>query len=120
VTDRFDLSTEAYQVAGRGLPRQAVLDANRLATGDLRPDLTLVLDVPTSVGAARRAADGKVPDRMEREAQDLHERVAGAFARATGPTIVHLDATGQPDTVAAAALEAVRSRFGETFAWSKG
>lgn len=120
VSDRFELSTEAYQVAGRGLPREAVLEANRLATGGLKPDLVVVLDVPASVGAARRAAAGKTPDRMEREARDLHERVASAFAGATGANVVHLDATGDPATVAAEAWRVVVARLGETFGLPQG
>ncbi|MFL5506396.1 MAG: dTMP kinase, partial [Gemmatimonadales bacterium] len=42
LADRFELSTHAYQVAGRGLPAETVAMANRLATGGLAPDLTLV------------------------------------------------------------------------------
>jgi dTMP kinase len=92
ISDRFDLSTEAYQIAGRGLPRDAVLAANRLATDGVRPDLTLVLDIPSAVGRERQVLEGKAPDRMEQEDLVWHERVAGAFRDASGPGIVHLDA----------------------------
>jgi dTMP kinase len=64
LADRFDLSTRAYQIAGRGMAPGAVLEANRLATGGLEPDLILVLDLPPEVGRARQAAEGKVRDRM--------------------------------------------------------
>ena len=111
VCDRFDLSTEAYQIAGRGLDADAVRAANRLATGGLRPDVTLVLDVPVTVGRARQAAQGKVPDRMERAAAAFHERVVAAFGAATGPGIVHLDGTGTPDVVEQAAWEVVAAHL---------
>lgn len=103
ISDRFDLSTEAYQVAGRGLPRDAVLAANRLATGDVRPDLTLVLDIPPAIGRERQAKQGKEPDRMEQEDLAWHERVASAFRDAVGPGIVHLDARMPSEEVAAVA-----------------
>lgn len=105
--DRFDLSTEAYQIAGRGLDAERVRAANHLATGGLRPDLTLVLDVPAEVGRARQEAEGKVPDRLEQADLAFHERVAGAFRRAAGPGIAHLDGTGRPGVVEAAAWEIV-------------
>jgi dTMP kinase len=120
LSDRFELSTVAYQIAGRGLPGDAVRVANRLATGGTRPDITLVLDAPPDVGRARQAADGKVPDRMEREDGALHERVATAFRQASGPGIVHLDALGMPDEVFGAAWEAVAGRLAETFGQSTG
>ena len=74
--DRYDLSTEAYQIAGRGLPAEAVLAANRLATRGLRPDLTVVLDLPPDEGKRRQLEQGKVPDRMEQADSAMHERVA--------------------------------------------
>ena len=92
LADRFELSTLAYQVGGRGLPRAPVLEANRLATGGLEPNLVLVLDVPGEVGLERVRRSGKALDRMEREAAEFHRRVAEAFRVATGPGLVHLDA----------------------------
>lgn len=120
VTDRYELSTEAYQVAGRGLPRDQVLAANRLATGGLKPDVTLVLDVAPEVGRARQAAVGKAPDRLEREDAAMHQRVAHAFRAARGPGVVHLDASRTIDAVAEAAWQAVTVRLGEPFARPAG
>jgi dTMP kinase len=109
LSDRYELSTVAYQIDGRGLPRDEVLAANRLATGGLRPDLTLILDVLPETGRERQRAAGKEPDRMEREAAAMHDRVAEAFRAAQGPGIVHLDGTkaaGQLEDDAWAVLEA--------------
>lgn len=103
VSDRFDLSTEVYQVAGRGLPRELVLAANRLATGGLKPDLTIVLDVPQHVLQARRTSQPGRPDRIESEDPDFHRRVAEAFRAAEGTGVVHIDGAANPRTVADAA-----------------
>jgi len=92
LADRFDLSTIAYQVAGRGLPRAEVEAALRLATGGLDPDLMLILDVPVSVGRARQQEAGKRQDRLERLDDAFHERVREAYRQASGPGVVHLDA----------------------------
>jgi dTMP kinase len=76
--DRFFLSTYAYQVHGRGLPEAEVRAANRLATGGLVPDLTLLLDLPAGEGLARADSRG-ARDRMERADDAFHQRVGNAF-----------------------------------------
>lgn len=114
ISDRFELSTEAYQIAGRGLPRDDVLAANRIATGGLRPDVTIVLDIPPEVGRQRQAAQGKPPDRLEREDAALHQRVARAFQVAGGRGVVHLDATQAPEELEAAAWEIVSAKLDGT------
>ncbi|MFQ5703961.1 MAG: dTMP kinase [Gemmatimonadales bacterium] len=107
--DRYELSTEAYQVAGRQLPRDAVLAANRLATGGLVPDITIVLDAPLEVALRRRIAAGTKPDRIESADAEIHRRVDRAFREAVGPGIVHLDASGSADEVETSAWSVVRS-----------
>lgn len=103
LADRFDLSTRAYQVAGRGLPAQDVDAALRLATGGLVPDLTLVLDIPVDIGRERQRKARKVQDRFEREDDAFHGRVLAAYRDAAGPGVVHLDATPSKRTVLDAA-----------------
>lgn len=107
IADRFGLSTIAYQVAGRGLPRPDVEAALRVATGGLSPDLTLVLDVPVSVGRERQRSAGKVRDRIEREDDEFHTRVRDAYRSASGPEIVHIDASQSKKTVQDAAWRAL-------------
>lgn len=109
--DRYELSTRAYQVAGRGLPAAAVETANRLATDGLVPDLTIVLDADEGVVASRRSAKGAGPDRIESAESAVQRRIAGAFRDATGPGIVHVDATGAAQEVAAAAWRLLRDRL---------
>jgi dTMP kinase len=115
LADRFDLSTRAYQIAGRGLAAGPVLGANRLATGGLEPDLILVLDLPPAVGRARQAAGGKVRDRMELEDDGFHRRVAEAFRAAAGPNIVHLEADRPADAVHGETWVALVQRLSPTF-----
>jgi dTMP kinase len=103
LADRFDLSTRAYQVAGRGLLEDDVDAALRLATGGLVPDLTLVLDIPVEIGRERQRRARKVQDRFEREDDAFHERVRGAYRAAAGPGVVHFDGTSPKPTL----LEAV-------------
>ncbi len=109
LSDRYDLSTMAYQAAGRGLPLDHVEFVNRCATGGLSPDLTLVLDVPPEVGLARQLAAGKVRDRLDREPLAFHQRVAARYRAETGPGVVHLDATMTPEALAEQAWAAVCS-----------
>jgi dTMP kinase len=78
LVDRFFLSTYAYQGAGRGLPEDELRMANRVATGGLVPDLTLLLTIPVEDGLARAGRRGE-RDRMERAELAFHERVARAF-----------------------------------------
>ncbi|HEY6785497.1 MAG TPA: dTMP kinase [Gemmatimonadales bacterium] len=107
LADRFDLSTRAYQVAGRGLPADAVQAALQVATGGLTPDLTLVLDVPVEVGRERQRKARKEQDRIERESDAFHHRVLEAYRKAAGPGVVHLDATQAKSAVLEAAWKEI-------------
>jgi dTMP kinase len=109
LADRYDLSTLAYQVTGRGLPRAEVETALRLATGGLVPDLTLVLDVPVDVGRERQRRAGKTQDRLEGQDDAFHERVREASRTATGPGIVHIDASQSKQAVQDAAWRQVQA-----------
>ncbi len=103
LSDRYDLSTHAYQGAGLGVTPDVIRQHNQLATGGLRPDLTLVLDVPPEVGRSRQASASKVLDRMEREGPEFHARVAAAYLAAAGPGVRHLDGMLPPTELVDAA-----------------
>jgi dTMP kinase len=120
IADRFDLSTRAYQIGGRGLPESEVVAANNLATGGLAPDLVVVLDVPPEVGRARHAAAGKLKDRMEREDEGFHHRVAEAFRAAAGPGILHLPADRSPEDVHVQLWAELSRRFPAIFPQDAG
>jgi dTMP kinase len=76
VTDRYVDSSVAYQGAGRLLPAEDIVNLNDWATGGLRPDLTIILDLPPVDGLRRRERSA---DRLEAEPADFHERVRRAF-----------------------------------------
>jgi thymidylate kinase len=81
VQDRFFDSSVAYQGAGRVLSETEVRDLSLWAIENLRPNLTIVLDVPADVARARRDSTRDVYDRLEAEADDFHERVREAYRR---------------------------------------
>lgn len=107
VCDRFTDATYAYQGAGRGMDVQQIATLERLVQGTLRPDLTLLLDTPLEVSAARaqqRNATSGVSDRFEREQRDFFERVRAGYlqrAQAEPERFAIIDASGDRDGVAA-------------------
>ena len=76
--DRFTDATYAYQGGGRGLSVARIAELEQFVQGDLRPDLTLVFDLPVEVGLARAAARGRL-DRFEQEGQAFFEAVRQAY-----------------------------------------
>ncbi len=76
--DRFTDATYAYQGGGRGLAYERIAILEQFVQGDLRPDLTLVFDLPVEVGLARAAARGKL-DRFEQEQQSFFEAVRQTY-----------------------------------------
>lgn len=76
--DRFTDATYAYQGGGRGLDVSRIAQLEQLVQGDLRPGLTLLLDVPVEVGLARAAARSE-KDRFEQEKEAFFERVRQAY-----------------------------------------
>ena len=79
VQDRYIDSSVAYQGAGRVLDAAEIKRISLWATGDLIPDLTVLLDLPGDVARARLAGEHKVFDRLENERDDFHERVRTGF-----------------------------------------
>lgn len=115
LSDRFALSTEAYQMAGRGLDPALVRAGNQAATGGVRPDLTLVLDLAPELGQARQLAAGKRQDRLDRESMDFHRRVVNFYLAVQGEGVRHLDGSLPPDQLLQAAWTEVRAAAPETF-----
>ena len=75
--DRFTDATYAYQGGGRGIPFDRIAVLEQWVQGDLRPDLTLLLDMPVEAGLARAGARSE-PDRFEQEQTTFFERVRRA------------------------------------------
>ena len=72
--DRFTDATYAYQGGGRGIPAERIAVIENWVQGDLRPDLTLLFDVPVAAGR-QRAGQRSEPDRFERENNEFFTRV---------------------------------------------
>jgi dTMP kinase len=113
VCERYADSTVAYQGYGRGIDLELLRRLNGLVTGDLAPDLTLLLDLDPEQAAQRRfqaGAPARVADRMEGEAGDFRRRVASGYlelARAEPHRFRVIDASGSVDEVAARVIETV-------------
>jgi dTMP kinase len=110
---RFADSTAAYQGAGRGLDVDGLRAIEAFATRGLRPDLTILLDVPVEIGLARKGPEEET--RFEALDVAFHERVRGAFlafAAADPARFVVIDATRDAPAVLAAAQAALRDRLG--------
>jgi dTMP kinase len=113
VTDRFSGSTLAYQGYGRGLDVQELARLVDWATAGLRPDLTVLIDVPTHL-AQQRLSRGR-RDRFEALGEAFHQRVADGFRRlaADDPdTWTVVDGTGLAEDVSGSVWSAVRARLG--------
>lgn len=109
VCDRFGDSSVAYQGCGRRIGQELVESLNGLATGGLKPDLTLLLDVPVEIGLGRaRALEGggaaaKLADAIGGEVAAFHERVREGFlaiASREPERVAVIDATRPLATVA--------------------
>jgi len=107
--DRYELSTRAYQGAGRGIPADRLEWLNGVATQGLHPDLTLIFDLAPEAGIARQVAAGKDRDRLDRESPVFHQRIAEFYRGVDGPGMVHLDAAVPAEQLADAAWQAVEA-----------
>lgn len=115
VCDRFADSTMAYQGYGHSLGREPIETLHGLAIGGLKPDLTLILDLPVETGLTRAGSRGGDETRYERMADGFHQRLRDGFldiaAREPGRCVV-IDATQEIDAVQQEVRRAVTDRLG--------
>jgi dTMP kinase len=117
ICDRFTDATYAYQGGGRGLPMDQIAALEHMVQGPLRPDLTLLLDAPLDVSAARasaRNAAAGTTDRFEQERRDFFERVRAGYldrARQEPERFAVIDATQSLESVTVAIQQAVTTRL---------
>jgi len=103
LTDRYLDSSTVYQGIARNLTLGPVNEINRFAVGNVMPDITFVIDVPTRVSLERikRRADAK-PDRMERENVDFYDKVRNGYlllAKGMPERFVVIDGTQSEDVI---------------------
>ncbi|MHB1273499.1 MAG: dTMP kinase [Rhodanobacter sp.] len=112
--DRFADASYAYQGAGRGQPVQRIAELERWACAGIKPDRTLLLDLPVATGRARAAGRGDA-DRIEAEADAFFERVRVCYrerAAAEPDRFRVIDASQSPAVVLQAATDALAELIG--------
>jgi dTMP kinase len=115
LTDRFLDSSTVYQGVARNLSLDPVNQINRFAVGNVMPDLTIIIDVPTDVSLARirqRATD--LPDRMERENIDFYTKVREGYlllAKGLPERFFVVDGTANEDAIEKKIWAEVDKRF---------
>ena len=116
LSDRFADSTIAYQGYGHGLDLQTLTDLQQMVLGNLKPDLTIILDLPVKVGLCRAISRGGKEDRYEQMDQDFHNRLREGFleiANTDKARCVVIDATQSIDAVRKSVLLALYCKFPE-------
>ncbi len=116
VCDRFTDATFAYQGGGRGVAEERIADLEELVQGSLRPDLTLLLDLPVPLGLSR-ARRRSSADRFEAEMLGFFERVRDAYlrrARREPGRISIVDASQDPVTVSESVCRALAELLAPT------
>ena len=109
ISDRYADSTIAYQGYGRGLDLAMVRATNNAATQGLRPDLTILLDIPVEEGLERKRAERQ--DRFEREAPTFHRRVKEGYLKMAADEPERwlvIDASQSKEAIAAIIWQRVR------------
>lgn len=112
VSDRFTDATFAYQGGGRGVVDEKIAQLESWVQGSLKPDLTIILDVPLEVSVARIEGSRK-KDRFEQEQASFFERVRTAYHQraASAPERYALIDSNQPREQTQAEIEAVLNRL---------
>ncbi len=115
VSDRFAMSTFAYQGFGRGIARGDIERLNRWAADGLEPDLCVVLDLAVEEGLARKASDGEPRDRIESEGAEFLRRVQRGYVEMaeSDDRAVLVSAAGSPDEVERRVRRVVRARLAD-------
>ena len=109
--DRYTDASYAYQGGGRGIPDETIAQVEAVATGGLKPDLTVLLDIGIDEGGHRISSREMDRDRFESEAIDFKRRVRDAYLRRhrTEPERIHLiDALASVESIGDRILELVQ------------
>ena len=114
ICDRYNDSTRVYQGVVGGVPREDIEALNRLACGDLVPDLTILLDMDVDEGLRRAGTRATSESRFESKGPDFHHRVRRAFldlADQDSDRFVIIDAARDIETIATEINTIVMSRL---------
>jgi dTMP kinase len=83
ICDRFNTATFAYQGYGLGMDMKKVEEVDRIATGGLKPDLTILMDLDVKTVLERAVAEHKA-DKMEKRGEEFHEKVRKGYLALAG------------------------------------
>ncbi len=122
ISDRFADSSRAFQGIAGELGLHLVEELHQIVVGDFQPGLTLILDIPESVGLKRAIGRGDGEDRFERKGSDYHARVRQAFrqiAMANTTQYQLIDADQSIDQVSQQILQVVNRHFDLSLELSK-
>ena len=116
LSDRFSDSTRVYQGALGHVSRELLNAMQRVTIGDLKPDLTVILDVPVDIGLKRAAArrGNAAADRFESEDTSFHQQLRDAYRQIAADEpkrCVLVNANADANTVAASVWAVLRDRF---------
>jgi dTMP kinase len=117
ICDRFTDATYAYQGGGRNLAVENIATLEQMVQGTLRPDLTLLLDAPLDISAARASARNAATgtnDRFEQERREFFERVRAAYldrARQEPKRFAVIDATQSLEAVTVSIQQVIAERL---------
>ena len=114
LSDRFADSTSAYQGAGGGVSAEFIAALEKHVLGDVRPDLTLILDLPAEAGLARTLSRNHAETRFEDKGQGFHQKLREGFlaiAKAEPERCALIDASADLETVGEAIWQTVRARL---------
>jgi dTMP kinase len=114
VSDRFADSSRAFQGIAGELGLDVVEQIHRIAVGEFKPELTIILDVPVKIALERARARGGVEDRFERKGPAYHERVREAFikiSQSDSKRYALIDGSMTMDQVTAAIHKVIESRL---------
>lgn len=110
ISDRYADSSFAYQGYGRGIDIESLRCLNDFATGGLKPDLTILLDVPVELGLKRQ----QDRNRFEAESVEFHQRVRNGFlklAKQEPDRWVTIDASKEIEEVESLVIKVLEARF---------
>ncbi|MGK7346007.1 MAG: dTMP kinase [Candidatus Nitrospinota bacterium M3_3B_026] len=115
LVDRFADSTMAYQGFARGLDRELISVMTNIVLGGVRPDLTIVLDMPAEEGLARANgridAEGSEEARFEKESLEFHHRVRSGYLEIAGSDpgrVKVVEAAGEAEKIGEEVFRVVR------------
>lgn len=111
ISDRFVDSTIVYQGIVGGVSADDIAAMNKIACGDIYPNVTIILDIDSQIGLARAKSRGNEEDRFEAKGHAYHEKVRAGFLEiaANAPSrCTVIDANRAPDAIAADIWQLVR------------